>query len=505
MAEEVTMATGAKPTAQPGSAGLNTKMGGQATTVSATKMATEGQGEEFIKPSIDEKIYKFKQDDTPLMQLMLHARKVTINSAEAKHFMFDEPRSEVKTTTAVAANASANQFSLPLLGKDQELLQPYDTIICKKVSGYDPTGQSTTGKDLMLFVKAHDNNNNPIVYATNGPKANSTDELCTVPAIPAGTRCIILSNAMYETQKHVAPRADILAPEILYLQKRGMSEIVSKYFDSQEKEIPFTQALQAEQHLTDFKTRGNRTLWASQQSKFRVKGEKDTGQQYVYTTKGVRWQFKRELQHTGKWTYEQFIALAKIYYTGEDVPNTGLVLCGKNFMENIQCIDWSKHPEVTLSIRTNDLGWKVTAITTIFGDFEFKREPTLDKLGWSNSAAIIGENRLVHYQRIAEHSYNEEIEGQEANRSGVIVWDGLGLKGYCHIWIDGDDEQNPTGAQQWLLWESTTAPSSPVEGTVYCFLVQCTLAENVVAEPQSLWQYTGSQTGWKKIEGQING
>lgn len=505
MAEQTaTIATGAAPTPQPGSAGINTQVGGQPTTVSAAGQAAGMGAGEFIEVDIDDELFRFKSEDTPLMNLMLKAKKVKVNSPEVQHYMLDEPRSEVKTTSAVTANANANQFSLPLLGKDQKLLQAYGTVICKGVNGYDPTGQTATNTDLMLFVKNRDNNGNPIVYAVNGPKASASDELCTVPAIPANTVCVILGNALYETQKKVQPDLIVPQPELLFLQKRGMNQVVSDYFESQKKRIPFAQALIAEQAITNFKTRGNRTLWVGQQGKFRVETP-EMGEQWIWTTKGIRWQFKRELQHTGKWTYEQFIALAKIYYTGEDVPGTGLVLCGKNVLEGIQCIDWSKHPEVKIEVRTNKLGWKVTAITTVFGDLEFKREPTLDKLGYLNSAAILGENRLVHYQYSAEHSFNEAVEGEEAKRNGILVWDGLGLKGNCHIWIDGENENNPTGATQYELWESATAPSSPVTGTYYYFIVDCTLGENTVAKAQELWQYTGSQTGWKKVVGEING
>ena len=69
------------------------------------------------------------------------------------------------------------------------------------------------------------------------------------------------------------------------------------------------------------------------------------GLQYVYCTEGLRWQFKRELMHKGKWTVEDVIALAKMFFTGEDVPKTALLLAGKNLLEQIQCIDFSKHPE----------------------------------------------------------------------------------------------------------------------------------------------------------------
>ena len=50
------------------------------------------------------------------------------------------------------------------------------------------------------------------------------------------------------------------------------------------------------------------------------------GMQYVYTTEGLRWQFKREIQERGEWTVDKIIALAKMFFTGEDVPKSAILL-----------------------------------------------------------------------------------------------------------------------------------------------------------------------------------
>ena len=145
----------------------------------------------------------------------------------------------------------------------------------------------------------------------------------------------------------------------------------SDYYDKQKKICDFSKSLIAEALLDEWKRAGNRTLWVSRQTKFSVRDQK-TGYQVVRTTEGVRWQFTRELIHNkGKWTYEEFVALAKMFYCGEDQPEGSICLCGKNFLENIQCIDFSKHPEVTIGVKTSKLGWDVHYIHTAFGDFEF--------------------------------------------------------------------------------------------------------------------------------------
>jgi hypothetical protein len=498
---ETVQVGGKNPTPTPGTAGVASQVPGAPTTVSGVADATGGVGPgNLVQSDLDQELYKFKSDDTPLMQLMLKAKKVKVNSPELEHYMIDEPRSSVTSTTKVTAG-TAKQFILPLLSNDAEIPRPYGTLLAKGVDGYAEDGTTKTpGKDLMLFVTGHDPaSGNPICRAVNGPKTNSTDEYCTTPEIPQGTTFIILSNALYETQKEVDP--DLIVPQgqTVYLQKRGMNQIVSDYYEAQKKKIPFGKAVIAEAAITNFKVRGNRTLYAGRKGKFKVQTEK-AGVQYVYCTEGVRYQVKKEIQHTGKWTIEEIIALAKMTFTGEDVPKSVIALAGKNFLENIQCIDYSKHPEIQISTKTNPVGWVVTNFHTVFGDIEFKHDPTLDRLKWSNSAFIVAPDRLVHYQYSAEHSSKDRMEGEEATRESMLVWDALALKGSCHIWINGEGDSENTSATQIHLWDSAEAPESPVEGGVYYLLQDCP-AINAEAVCGQMWQYKSA--AWVEYAGDV--
>lgn len=498
---ETVQVGGKNPTPTPGTAGVASQVPGAPTTVSGVADATGGVGPgNLVQSDLDQELYKFKSDDTPLMQLMLKAKKVKVNSPEVEHYMIDEPRSSVTSTTKVTAG-TAKQFILPLLSNDAEIPRPYGTLLAKGVDGYAEDGTTKTpGKDLMLFVTGHDPaSGNPICRAVNGPKTNSTDEYCTTPEIPQGTTFIILSNALYETQKEVDP--DLIVPQgqTVYLQKRGMNQIVSDYYEAQKKKIPFGKAVIAEAAITNFKVRGNRTLYAGRKGKFKVQTEK-AGVQYVYCTEGVRYQVKKEIQHTGKWTIEEIIALAKMTFTGEDVPKSVIALAGKNFLENIQCIDYSKHPEIQISTKTNPVGWVVTNFHTVFGDIEFKHDPTLDRLKWSNSAFIVAPDRLVHYQYSAEHSSKDRMEGEEATRESMLVWDALALKGSCHIWINGEGDSENTSATQIHLWDSAEAPENPVEGGVYYLLQDCP-AINAEAVCGQMWQYKSA--AWVEYAGDV--
>ena len=462
---------GVTPT--PGSVGLETQLPGQPTTVSGIAEATGGIGAgNQIETWIDDELFKFEgAENAPALQLMLKAKRRTVTSPEVQHPLIDEERSTLVTTSAVSANTSLNKFKLPLAADDLNIPRQCMTLSVKGVSGYDLNGNATPGVDLTLYVVGKDTTDgSPICIAVNGPRSSAA-ALPTVPAIPAGTEVVTMSSALYETQATVPP--DSFTPQLMdqYLQKRGMTNIVSDYFDHQKKKIPFGKAAQAEQAIKNFILRSNRTLWRSSLGKIQVETDK-MGNQYVWTTKGIRWQFVREMHHSGKWTFEALIGLAKMFYCGEDKPKSGILLCGKNLLEQLQCIDYSNHKEINMfSMKNERMGWVVSAIHTAFGDIQLKHDPTLDNCGWANCGGLISEDRLVHYVYSNEHKNNERVEGEEATSESTIVWDALCLKGTCHVWIDGNNADPNSGATVFKFWESTTAPTlSDVEdGVVYYF------------------------------------
>lgn len=514
------------PTMGAGSAGLQTQLGGAPTTVSGVQNASGGMGE-LVLPEVDKRIFLFERDKNALMQLMLMAKRVNVNSMEVKHYAIDQG-------TPIVTVAGVNGNVITLVNADKGKVRAYDTLMVKGVKGYDyvvGTGNVKTRRPLQLFVKSVNNDDTITCVATNGVKQAATDQYGSLPTssspaanntnvIVAGTKLVRMANALYETQKWVDPNTIIPVPDDLYLQKRGMTNIVSKYLATQNMEIPYDEAVKAEAQLREFKAAGNRTLLISQQNKMLVRSSMGDDQ-WDYTTNGVRWQVKRELKHRGKWTAEDIFALVKMYYGGADKPKSGLWLVGENLGLSLQLIDWSGHPEVTMEPYKNEtLGWVVTRLHTLFGDLQIKIEETLNDCGYQNSGIIIGEDRLVHYVRSGESNYTEEVLGEEATRNGVLVSDALGLKGNCHVWVDGDDDDDDTApnADEFRLWGSETAPTSAdlVDGIIYVFANALTLevkdgntvVQTVTVDAGEAYKYSATDNsnkgGWKKFYGAIS-
>ena len=80
-----------------GTSGIPGHQPGSPATVSADAEATGGiSAGNFIESEIDEELLRFNSDDTPLMNLMLRAKRVKVNSPEVEHYMIDEPTSPTK-------------------------------------------------------------------------------------------------------------------------------------------------------------------------------------------------------------------------------------------------------------------------------------------------------------------------------------------------------------------------------------------------------------------------
>ena len=94
------------------------------------------------------------------------------------------------------------------------------------------------------------------------------------------------------------------------------------------------------------------------------------------------------------------------------------------------------------------------------------------------------------------------MEGEEATRKGVVVWDGLALKGACHIWIDGEGNPANAGATAYTLWDSEEAPSGDelVEGRVYLLISDCP-GIGAAAQNGQMWHYKDGE--WRVFTGEI--
>lgn len=431
----VTVVAPGTPEPEAGIAGGETQAPGEATTVSnASELA-----DDLIQPEIDSEIVKIGTDENVLDTIKRRVkRQVQVKSFEVDHYMVDEKNPKALTSEEYVGKSGTKSAALKFVSNDK-IFQEYYTAICNGVNGYDPTGQTELpGTDLMIFCINRDSAENPVFIAVNGPKANSTDEDTYMPTIPAGTEIILLASAAYETQKFIAPSTIVPVPERMYLQKQLCNSIVSDYFKAQKKRIPFSEAQVAEAVLRQFRLESCRTAWVGQPGKLKVKAmDASLGYQWDYFSKGLRWQFKRQYSLAGDIEWADVINLSMMKFTGYNTSREAIWLMGKGLLSKIQAIDMTKYRNVSIG-EGEVLGFKTTKLKTVFGDISLLHDPTLDALGYTNSGGLIDANGLVRYWMKNEATTQEKVVGEEAKREIIMNIDCLCLKGYSHIWVDGD-------------------------------------------------------------------
>ena len=117
--ETIAVVTSGNAEAVAGTSGANTLMPGMPATVGAVADATGGiDAGNFIDADVDGELLRFNSEDAPLMNLMLCAKRVKVNSPEVDHYMLDEPGASVVTTGA-CGGGTLSQTILPLSSADQ--------------------------------------------------------------------------------------------------------------------------------------------------------------------------------------------------------------------------------------------------------------------------------------------------------------------------------------------------------------------------------------------------
>lgn len=498
MMAEVTTVAGGSPAAQPGQAGLNTQLPGSATTVSNVEEA----GGDLIQPDIDEDIVKIATDESVLDTIKRKAkRQVRVDSFEVDHYMIDEKRVVAKSTSAVAESKTTKTFVIPMSEDDAKLFYEYTTAMVKGVKGYAENGSTQIDENVILYCVGKNDSGMPKFICLNGPKNASTQVDRGTPAIASGTEIVLLGSAGYETQERISPNTVLPVSKRVYLQKQLCNSIVSNYFAPNKKRIPFHEAQLAEAVIRQYRLENCRTAWVGVKSKFKVQTQDKTmGDQFVYTTEGIRWQIKRSYELIeGKITLADIVNLAKFKFTGYNCSKDALWIMGKDLLADIQKIDMTLHKDISMT-ESEAFGIKCTKLKTVFGNIDLIHDPVLDRLGFSKCGALLDINGLVRYWRKNETQRSEKVEGEEAKRDIVMCIDALCLKGYSHVWVDGSGTATSESATLRIQLVSTT-PENPSVGDVVIYTADVTGTGN--PKKGDIMEYNG--TSWVPYTGTLLG
>lgn len=459
-------------------ADLTNNTGGTNGYIGPTALAT-GLPAAVFDTATDREIYTFKCGKYPLLDLVLRSKITYVDSPEAEYYAIDRLPAKVTITKNIEGNG---QFvtDLFLNNEDKRLLKKGMTLNVYGVNGYDELGrEEMPGTPFQLVVQGvNPKTGNVMVSAVNGPSANMIDH--TVPSILKDSICTIVAPALHETEKPFFIGTSVGARHKIYLQKRGLSAVVSDYFEAQEKRVSYGKKEIAEQLLSEFKAQSNRTFWCGVRAKKRNDVGK-LGEQTAYFCEGVF----NQISHNGlvleilpnSVTKGWLAAMSQLFFTqGTVKPQHGILFAGSGLMTQIATADLGgAEGFVRMGKTWGPFGWPSMTIESIYGEITVVHDPAMDELCWNNYGAVISEENLERYVYREQKEHSDTIEGEEAKNQGVTVWDAPVLKGDCHILLCPKKTGAPQveGTPVVAIWDSPEMPDDAAPGDMYFLVSDC--------------------------------
>jgi hypothetical protein len=231
------------------------------------------------------------------------------------------------------------------------------------------------------------------------------------------------------------------------------------------------------------------------------------GEEYVYYSSGVLRQFQSMYGIGNELTFADLIALTKMQFTDYSMNNEAEAYCGKNFMEKLLNIDFTKHKDVSFTSNLV-MGVDIKAFKTTFGTLNFKWDPTLDDTGFSDFCLIADIKNAVRYVMVDDKQQHVDMkkgagENREAARDIYTQIDAIALKGYNSILVGPSSKILGGAGRSVASGFATSASSLPVSDLVDGMVVYLT-ADASGFKKGSLVTYNLTTTSWTLYSGEVS-
>ena len=468
--------------------GLNTDLSG--TNGSATQIR-EG---ELADEEIDEYIAKFRPFLFPLdTDIRKMAKQQKVKSYEIEHYASGASMLSCKTNSQLN-KTTENTATLPVASGNKKMFPKWATILVPEVMGGD--GQ------LMLFVE--ENNGSTVTVSALNPIVES--ETDKIPLIPSGSTLMVCATAGTESQMQVAPENYQPRSNTVYLQKEITNIVLTDHWKEIAKKVPFVVQDVKDNALYNHRRKSARTAWVGVQTRRKRSAGATLGDEYVYTSRGVIRQVNNLYGLGADITFEDLVALTKMQFTDYSMSNEAEAYCGKNFIEKLLNIDFTKHHDISFSSNV-ELGIDIKKFRTTFGTLNFKWDPSLDDAGYADYCFIADIKNACHYYMVEEKEQHVDMkkgagETREASRDIYTQIDCIALKGFNSILV-GPSQKVLGGAGRAIdtNW-ATSASSLPTENLVDGMVVYLTAAASGFAAG-SLVTYNLATTSWSLYNGEV--
>lgn len=475
-------------------AGIDSVLTG--TAASATQLR-EG---DLADPEVDEYISKFRPYKFALdTDLRKKAKQQKVKGYEVEHYASGStPLNGTILAETDAGTTVELKVGQHISKEDLKMLAPYSTVCVPAVVGYNEDG--TEDGALMLEVLER-SANAAILGPINGAV---TGEELQVPTIPANSAFMVCANACSESQMQVAPENYQPRPRLVYLQKKIVNMVMTDHFKEIVKKVPFYEQDLKDDALYNFRRKSSRTLWVGKQRKVKRMVSDTMGEEYVYTSEGILRQVTNMFAMNGELSFHDLVAISKMQFTDYSVSNEAEVYCGKDFMEKLLNIDFTKHKDISFTAH-QDIGIDIRSFNTTWGRLNFKHEQALDDLGYSNAAVVLDMKSATRYIKEEDKAQTVDMkkgagETREATREIHTQIDCLALHGHNSILIGPAELLFKFKSEDKATVLTTVAalPASPKDGDVIYLT-----ADNGGFAKGSLLQYNALTKTWSDYNGEI--
>lgn len=477
--------------------GMKTDLSGDAAN------AGQLQDADLADREIDSYIAKFRPVQFPMLSdIMSEAKQYPVSSYEIEHFASGAARLEIKTTDVYNGDSLKTASAVISVNPTEakRILPVFATVCVSGVPGYDEDGNEDG--ELVLFVTDKTKAGVVTVEALNG-KLDESKEMY-VPTIPSGSTLVVMANACSESQMEVEPENYQPRSSKVYLQKKICNVVFTDEWRERAKVLPFIEQDVKDDALYNFKRKSARTAWNGTQTKRKHNTGDTMGEEYVYTSRGALRQVKNFYGISDELAFSDMIGISKMQFTTFSANNEANAYCGKNFLEKLMNIDYTKHKDVEFKSSTV-LGVDIRAFKTTFGTLNFKYDPTLDDIHMEDFCVVLDIKNAVRY--VKRNGQTRQIDmsqsgsnAREAKRDVYSVIDAIALKGYNSILVGPTEKLYTMAKDKSSVNASTLAslPVDPVNGQVVYLT-----ANNGGFASGDLVQYDADLGKWVEYSGKV--
>lgn len=498
----VAMAEGATPPLED-TKGLTTQQPNVAASTSQLRKDTD-----IVDPEIDQMIINFRPWMFPIDTHMRHdAIQVPVKGYEVDHYAAGVDPLWFETSSQITNNSTkAKTVTLPVTGDAFNYISQHGTIYFPDVESYNEKGEED-GMGLLCFV-TEKTSSTITIEALNGPRKSGAGSDTYVPDIASGARLLVGTNALSESEMLCQPEYYNPAKKTVFLQKSAVNIVMTDHWKEVNKRIPFIEQDVRDDALYKFRRKRSVNLIIGVQSKV-SRPQPNMGNEYVYTSEGVKRQVIKIYGHGEHLLFSDLIALTKLQFAEYSQSNEANAYCGKDFIENLLNIDFTQYKDVSFTEAT-EMGIDIRKFKTTFGTINFIHEPIMNEVDMSDQCLVLDVKNAVRYVKENGKDYKVDMkegvgENREASRDIHIEADCLALRGFNSILVGPSARVlRAPNSNSSVLIDFTEEATIPTEGLVDGKIILLT-ADDQEFPAGSLLQYDATTKTWSEYSGEIAG